>query len=245
MKLILEDLRMIRHCMIALMTLALVAPLYSQRKDVKKPAVEEKKKADDKTAAEKQLAREKDKLTVYQEVVLEDFETTPYTDKNLSFNITSDQEAKLSIRDQLPATPSSKKYLGLKVKTRGGDIFILKPAKELIIDKHCKSISFWIYGKKTYGKVAFLLQDTKQLNHLLLICHKVDFLGWKQFTVLIDKRIAQEDDFLNQRKIMKILNIQYTTIGSKQKPMTWEYIYFDDITATVRERYDDKQSDEW
>jgi hypothetical protein len=239
---------MIKHCMIALMTLALVAPLYSQEKkakDGKTPVVEEKKKADDKTATEPAPAKAKEKLTVYQELVLEDFETTPYTDKNISFNVTSDQEAKISIRDQLSATPLSKKYLGLKVKTRGGDIIIIKPAKEMIIDKYCKSLSFWIYGKKTYGKVSCILQDTKQLNHLLIICPTVDFLGWKQFTVLLDRRIAQEDDFLNQKKIMKILNIQYTTIGTKQKPMAWEYIYLDDITATVRERYDDKQSDEW
>jgi hypothetical protein len=244
----LEDPRMIKHCMIALMTLALVAPLYSQEKkakDGKTPVVEEKKKADDKAATEPKPAREKEKLTVYQEVVLEDFETTPYTDKNVTFNVTSDQEAKISIRDQLSASPTSKKYLGLKVKTRGGDIFMLKPAKDLILDKHCKSISFWIYGKKTYGKVAFMLQDTKKMNHVLIICPAVDFLGWKQFTVLLDRRIAQDDDFLNQKKTMQILNIQYTTAGVKNKLMTWEYIYLDDITATVRERYDDKQSDEW
>ena len=239
---------MIKHCIIALMTLALVAPLYSQEKkgkDVKTPVAEEKKKADDKAATETKPAPEKPKLTVYQEFVLEDFETTPYTDKNVSYNVTSDQDAKISIRDQLPATPSSKKYLGLKVKTRGGDNFMLKPAKEMIIDKYCRSLSFWIYGKKTYGKVSCMLQDTKQNNHVLIICPVVDFLGWKQFTILLDRRIAQEDDFLNQRKTMKIINIQYMTIGTKQKPMAWEYIYFDDITATVRERYDDRQSDEW
>jgi hypothetical protein len=234
--------------MIALMTLALISPLYSQEKKVKDdktPAVEEKKKTEDKTATESKPAGEKQKLTVYQEVVVEDFETTPYTDKNVSYNVTSGQDAKISIRDQLPATPTSKKYMGLKVKTNGGDIFSIKPAKELIIDKYCKSISFWIYGKKTYGKVTCMLQDTKQINHVLVVCPTVDFLGWKKFTVLLDSRISQEDDFLNQKKTMKILNIQYRTIGTKQKPMAWEYIYLDDITATVRERYDDKQSDEW
>jgi hypothetical protein len=238
---------MIKKCMIALMTLSLIAPLYSQEKkakDDKKP-IEEKKTADDKTAIEKKPAVEKQKLTVYQDVILEDFETTPYTDKNVTFNVTSDQEAKISLRDQLPAVATSKKYLGLKVKTRGGDNFIIKPAKELIIDKYCKSLSFWIYGKKTYGQVSCMLQDTKKVNHVFVICPTIDFLGWKKYTVLLTNRVSQDDDFLNQKKTMKILNIQYKTAGTKQKPWTWEYIYLDDITATVRERYDDKQSDEW
>jgi hypothetical protein len=187
----------------------------------------------------------KQKITIYQEVILEDFETTPYTDKNISFNVTSDQEAKVTIRTDLPANEKSKKYLGIKMKSRGGDIFILKPAKELILDKYCKSISFWIYGKKTLGELSFMLQDTKQVNHKMIIIPTVDFLGWKQITINLGNKIAQEDDFVNQKKTMKLINIQYRTAGGKERPSDWQYLYLDDITAVVRDRYTDKQSDEW
>jgi hypothetical protein len=64
-------------------------------------------------------------------------------------------------------------------------------------------------------------------------------------TVNLSNRIAQSDDFLNQKKTMKILQLQYRTAGSKERPSQWQYLYIDDITATVRERYNDKQSDEW
>jgi hypothetical protein len=187
----------------------------------------------------------KQKITVYQEIILEDFETTPYTDKNISFNVTSDQEAKVAFRTDLPAIEKSKKYLGIKMKSRGGDIFIIKPAKELIIDKYCKSISFWIYGKKTLGELSFMIQDTKQVNHKLVIIPSVDFLGWRQITINMSNRVAQEDDFVNQKKTMKIVNIQFRTAGGKEKPSGWQYLYLDDITAVVRDRYTDKQSDEW
>jgi hypothetical protein len=187
----------------------------------------------------------KQKITIYQETILEDFETTPYTDKNVSFNATSDQEAKVTIRTDLPANEKSKKYLGIKMKTRGGDIFIFKPAKELVIDKYCKSISFWVYGKKTLGELSFMLQDTKQVNHKMVIIPTVDFLGWKQFTINLGNKVAQEDDFVSQKKTMKLINIQYRSAGGKEKPWEWQYLYLDDITAVVRDRYTDKQSDEW
>ncbi len=232
---------MVKKIMIALMALAFIAPLYSQDKVKAK----DEKEAESKKAAEVKKPASDKKVTIWQEVILEDFETTPYTNKNVSFNVTSDQEAKLTIRDQLPATANSKKYLGLKVKSRGGDIFVIKPAKELIIDKFCKSISFWVYGKKTTGELSFMIQDTKMINHKLLVVPTINFSGWKQFTILLGNRIAQDDDFLNQKKTMKIINIQYRSTGNKQKPSEWDYLYLDDITATVRERYDDKQSDEW
>lgn len=233
---------MFKKMTIALMALALFMPLYAQDKN---KAADEKKAAEDKGADAKKEAADKQKVTVWQEITLEDFETTQYTNKNLSFNVTSDQDAKLTIRDQQPSNAKSKKYLGLKVKTRGGDIITIKPAKEIVIDKYCKSISMWVYGKKTYGELSFMIQDTKKNNHKIVIVPVVNFLGWKQFTVLLTGKIQQEDDFVNQKKFMKILNFQYKTVGSKAKPSEWEFLYIDDITATVRERYDDKQSDEW
>ncbi|MBP7736098.1 MAG: hypothetical protein KA369_09025 [Spirochaetes bacterium] len=238
---------MFKKMTIALMALAFIMPLYAQDKNkaAEEKAAEDKKTADDKGADAKKATADKQKVTVWQEITLEDFETTPYTNKNLTFNVTSDQDAKLSIRDQQPSNAKSKKYLGLKVKTRGGDIITIKPAKDIIIDKYCKSISLWVYGKKTYGELSFMIQDTKKNNHKIVIVPVVNFLGWKQFTVLLTGKIQQEDDFLNQKKFMKIINFQYKTVGNKTKPSEWEFIYLDDFTATVRERYDDKQSDEW
>lgn len=232
---------MFKKIIIALMALAFMAPLYSQEKGTEADA---KKKSDEKKAEVKKPAGDK-KVTVWQEVTLEDFETTPYTEKNVTFNKTKDQEVKVAIRDQLPAAANSKKYLGLKFKTLGGDIFVMKPAKDLIIDKFCKSISFWVYGRKTFGELSFMLIDTKKISHTLVITKNINFSGWKQITVHLPNTINQSDEVLNQKKAMKILNIQYRSAIASGKVSDWEYLYLDDITATVRERYDDKQSDEW
>jgi hypothetical protein len=238
---------MIKKCIIAMMTLALIVPLYSQEKKAseEKKVPVEKKAAEEKTTSEtKNTGGEKQKITIWQDAMLDDFETTPYTDKNITYNKTNDQDAGVSVRDQLPATANSKKYLGVKVKSRGNDIFIIKPGKDWVIDKHCRSISLWVYGKKTMTIISILLQDTKQQNHLIQL-GTIDFLGWKKMTVNLNNRIAQSDDFLNQKKTMKVLQLQFRTTGSLQPPSHWQYFYLDDFTASVRERYDDRQSDEW
>jgi hypothetical protein len=219
---------MSKKLFVAIVTLALVLPLYSQDK-----------------GAEKKEKKPADKIIIWQEVLLEDFETTQYSNKDVSFSVSSDQEAGLSIRTDAPATANSKKYLGLKVKTRGSDSFVIRPSKELVLDKYCKSISLWVWGEKTHGEVSIMLQDSEQINHRLVMVPVIDFMGWKQFTVLMTNKINQGDGLQNKKRTLKLINIQYRTTLSTGKAAQWEYVYLDDITAIVKEPAGGKQNDQW
>jgi hypothetical protein len=232
-----------RRLLISLLFTALLLPLYSQEKKAEK---ETKDVKDVKKEEKKQVTQEKKSksYTLYQEIVLEDFETTNYTDKDLSFRSSGYQEGKLSMRDQNPApTGSSKKYLGVKVKARAGDTFVIKPPKELAIDKYCKSINIWVYGKRFSGTLDILLMDGNQQAHRLRVGN-LNFLGWKKLEVPIAKGLMQQDDFLNQKKVMRITQIMYTA-ANREQLARWQYFYIDEISVTVRDKYDDKQSDEW
>ncbi len=225
-----------RRFLISLLITAMMIPLYSQEKKVEAEKKEEKKQ-------EKQEKKDKS-YTVYQEIILEDFETSVYTDKNISFGFTGYQAGKLAIRDQSPAPGgSSKKYLGVKVKARAGDTFVIKPVKELLIDKYCRAISMWVYGKNYSGELVILIMDANEQIHKLRMGN-LNFIGWKKLMVPITKNIAQQDEFLNQKRFIKILQIQYTA-ANREQVARWQYFYIDDISAMVRDKYDDKQSDEW
>lgn len=224
--------------LIALVAAGMLLPLYSQDK---KATPENKDKEE---TADKKEAKKGKGPVIFQEIMLEDFETTPYTDKNLSFNYTGYQQAKISIRDQFPApTGSSKKYLGLKVFARNNDVFTIKPAKEIVMDKYCKYINFWVYGKNIQGDLSFLLMDGNEQTHKIKICN-LDFIGWKKIQVPITGKVVQQDDFINQKRTVKLLQIQFHA-AVMSTTTRWQFFYIDDITATVREKYDDKQSDEW
>lgn len=182
---------------------------------------------------------------IYSEEILEDFESTAYTpDKNLKFDITNQQVADLQIRDQFPAQyNNSKKYLGVKCFGRLGDIFRIVPAKELVIKKYCKGINVWVYGKNFSGELQFVVQDVEGTVHNISF-GKLTFNGWRKLTAPIKSRVKQQNEYLEQEKSFRILYILYKPCNDTRIPI-WQYFYIDDITATVRDKYKDNQSDAW
>lgn len=181
---------------------------------------------------------------VYTEIALEDFETNEYTDNNVRFIKTRDQAGGAQIRDQFPAPfNNSKKYLGIKVNGKSGDTFQIFPAKPIEIKKYAQSISVWVYGKNFAGDLTLIVQDAADKTHRLNM-GKTNFLGWKKITVNLPKDVKQQDAYLEQEKSLRILHIQYKPANRTIHPI-WHYFYIDDITATVRDKYKDSQSDDW
>ncbi|PKL16962.1 MAG: hypothetical protein CVV49_13620 [Spirochaetae bacterium HGW-Spirochaetae-5] len=182
--------------------------------------------------------------SVYTEITLEDFESTQYTDANLKFVKSKEQQASLAVRDQYPAEfNNSKKYLGVKLYAKKGDTYQIFPAKPLEISKYCRSISVWVYGKKFSGELSIMLQDVNGTTHRLTLGNTA-FLGWKKLTINLPTKIKQQDDYLEKENTLKILHIQYRAANNSLHP-EWQYFYIDDITATVRDKYKDRQSDDW
>ncbi|MFC1668943.1 flagellar filament outer layer protein FlaA [Spirochaetota bacterium] len=201
------------------------------------PGYTQDKKGTDKT---KKITDDK----VYQEIVLEDFETAKYGKDNIKFRYTKGQQAALSVRNQYPSpAKNSKKYLGVKLKAKLGDFFVITPAGDLIIDKYCKSLAVWVYGKRFSGQLSLLIQDANKKNHRVIL-GTIDFLGWRKLIVKLPKYIKQQDEYLSQKRFIKIMQIQYRP-GNQTVHPRWQYFYIDDITAMVRDKYTDRQSDDW
>ena len=93
------------------------------------------------------------------------------------------------------------------------------------------------------GELSLLLKDANNQPHRLVF-GKLDFLGWRKLTVKITPEIAQQDKYLSQKRQIEILKIIYSPGNLGRLPI-WHYFYIDDITATVREKYTDRQSDDW
>lgn len=204
------------------------------------PAVSQDVKEPEKKASEAEQVTQ----NIYTEIALEDFESTQFTDTNLKFTQSKEQQGSVAIRDQYPAEyNNSKKYLGVKVFAKKGDTFQIFPAKPIEITKYCKSISVWVYGKKFSGEISMMLQDVAGTTHRITFGNTA-FLGWKKLTVNLPPKIKQQDDYLEKEKSLKILHIQYRAANTSLHP-EWQYFYLDDITATVREKYKDRQSDDW
>jgi hypothetical protein len=180
----------------------------------------------------------------YSRMIIEDFETSQYGESNIVYKVTSNQKGGISIRDQFPSpAKDSKKYLGVKILGKSGDVLQITPAKKLIIDKHCQSISIWVYGKDLSGELSILLKDGAGASHRIIM-GRLNYLGWRELTVNIPSTVSQMDQYLSQKKELEITRIMFNPGNTGRLPV-WNYFYMDDITATVRDKFYDKQSDEW
>jgi hypothetical protein len=183
---------------------------------------------------------------VYREIPIETFETVQYTDKNATIQAARDEKVSVQIRSEYPAPiKDSKKYLGVKVHGKSGNSVKITPPEPLAITEHCQSISAWVYGKNFSGELRITLRDSDNQNKIFSF-GKLNFLGWRKLTIPLPKDFSQEDKYLAQPKSIYIVSFIYNP--GRTTPLNdsdWEYFYIDDITAKVRKKYVDKQSDTW
>ncbi len=207
-------------------------------------SAQEAKGAKEEKAATEQKQEQKKQSPVYTKITLEDFETTQFPESSIVYKNTGYQKGGIAIRDQFPSpAKDSKKYLGIKILGKAGDVIQLTPPKKLIIDKYCQSISIWVYGKDLSGELSIMIKDAEGASHRLIM-GRLNFQGWRELTVNLPKEIAQLDRYLSQKTELEITKIMYNPGNTGRLPV-WNYLYLDDISATVREKMYDKQSDEW
>ncbi len=193
---------------------------------------------------DKQEKKESTPTRVYTKIILEDFETTQFPESSISYKSTGHQKGGIAVRDQFPSpAKDSKKYLGVKILGKSGDVIQITPPKKLTIDKYCQSISMWVYGKDLSGELSLMIKDSEGASHRIIM-GRLNYQGWRELTVNIPKDVAQMDKYLSQKTQIEITKIMYNPGNTGRLPM-WNYLYIDDISATVREKFYDKQSDEW
>lgn len=224
----------------ALLLIALfIIPAYTQ----------EKKKGAPEAAKETEIPELDD--TIYREIVLEDFENIQFKDSDIIFQKARNEEYKVGIRDEFPSgVNNSKKYLGVKLLGTKSNAIQIKFPNELVIDQYCRDISVWVYGKKFSGELYMTLIDAKDNTHKLRFGQSLNFHGWRKLTTALPEKVIQSDIYLEQKKKLRITSIIYVpgsgfTEGTNIRESKWQAFYIDDITAMVRAKYVDRQSDDW
>ncbi len=189
---------------------------------------------------------------VYQEIVVQDFENIQFKESDIIFQRSGDEEYKVTIRDEFPApVNNSKKYLGVKLRgSKKNAIQIKFPADKIpTINQYCQSISMWVYGKRFTGELSLFILDADGQAHKLSF-GKLNFHGWHKIKRTLPQNINQNDSFLETNSNIKILSILYVPgtwfkFGTNVIDPEWQTFYIDDITANVRAKYKDSQSDDW
>lgn len=231
-------MNMSKHICIILISFLITIPSYSQ---------ENSQEQEDEKKAESTL--DDSKMTIgdqtYYETIIEDFENTEYTERNIKYFAKSEEEkAGIVIREGYAApVKNSKKYLGIKLYGKEGNVLQITPEKKLLIDKYCRSISIWIFGKNFAGELSMMMRDAEGRAHRIVI-GKLKFIGWRKLIIKLPDSIVQKDKYLTKKKHIEITKFIYKPTTKTRLPV-WHYFYMDNIGAMVREKYTDKQSDDW
>lgn len=181
---------------------------------------------------------------VYHTIVLENFEASVFSKKNLLLPSALHDKSNLQIADNFPSPENnSKKYLMLTLFSNHHDIATIIPSETIKISKYCKSISLWTYGKNSPGMLSIFLKDITGEQHRLTM-GRLDFHGWKKLTTVLPSNVAQMDAYLHQNTYLTLQKITYHP-GTTELTPRFSFIYIDDITAVVRNKYLEKGSNGW
>ncbi len=181
---------------------------------------------------------------IYLEMPLEDFESGDYGANQVNFRFEGHKQAYIKIRSDYPAPiKDSKKYLGIKVFGKKEDAVAIYPIKPIIIDEFCYGLNLWAYGKGFSGRLSIIVKDSDDNTHYLTF-GQLNFRGWRKLSIKIPSHVKQQDHFLNQKSKLRIVSFVFNP-GNITTNDQWSYVYLDDVTAIVRTKYTDRQSDNW
>ena len=166
-------------------------------------------------------------------------------------DVSSDKStfAKRDEKYGIPRNYARAKVLGVKVEyiSRGYNWFSIIPAKPIVVEGICQSISVWVAGRNYKHWLRMDLQDFMGDERLLYV-DQLNFVGWKELTVSIPPTIKQRDYHFGDK-----IGLKFNGFVIECDPMeTWGvyYIYFDELRAYTdlfneKTRDVDDMHDDW
>lgn len=164
-------------------------------------------------------------------------------------DVSSDVYKERDERFGIPNTYAKEKVLGIKVEyiSRGFNYFTIIPAKPIVIEGICQSISFWVAGRNYRHWLRIVLQDFLGRNRYLYV-DRLNFIGWKELRVAIPETIMQQDFHFPDK-----IGIKFAGFVIECDPMETYgtyYMYLDELRAITdvfneKTRDVDDMGDDW
>ncbi|MDR0502885.1 MAG: flagellar filament outer layer protein FlaA [Treponema sp.] len=152
-----------------------------------------------------------------------------------------EEEADLGISDNY--------VMGTRVDflRRGHNNFFIYPTRPIPIEGIAKYLTVWVAGRNFKHDLFLQIQDFFGKNYELYV-GKMNFMGWKQMTVVVPESIVQRNYHYNNHMGIKVMGFRIEcdpleSFGSY-------YLYFDDLRAVTdlfaeEERDEDDMADGW
>ncbi|MCU0824008.1 MAG: flagellar assembly protein FlaA [Leptospira sp.] len=176
-------------------------------------------------------------VTIWKEILLENFELPNYDTKNLRTKLergTVLPDISLSTNFTAPI-PGSKQALVLRIPKAANFPFSLYFPKPIEINAFIKEIKIPVYSSQSIGNLTLII-ETQDNEVKQIAVTSLNYRGWKECSVSISKNFDQNDRVFLQGSSIRILGFFY--LPNENNSNSQEVLLaIDDITAIVRDKY--------
>lgn len=149
----------------------------------------------------------------------------------------------------IPSTYPKEKVLGVKVEyiSRGYNWFSILPAKPIVIEGICQSISFWAAGRNYSHWMRIIVEDYQGDKRFLYV-NKLNFIGWRELKVSIPETVIQQDFHFVDKVGIKFAG--FLIECDPEETYGSYYLYLDELRAVTdifneKTRDVDDMRDDW
>ncbi len=169
---------------------------------------------------------------IYRSEMLENFEERELAEILLPQENQAD--VRLS-RELTPPVSESTQYASVRVlapETRRVRLQFKTPRE---VKGYCRAFSFWLNVEKPHARLTLIVEDRDQVRHFI-DSGDLQFRGWRRMTLPVGQRIRQNDLYLGENSVLKLIGIEIV-FSAKYTKGKLPLIMIDEIAAEVRDKY--------
>ncbi|TGN21018.1 flagellar assembly protein FlaA [Leptospira idonii] len=176
-------------------------------------------------------------VTIWKEILLENFETQDYSQANLRTRLEKDTILPdLSLSGNFTAPiPGSRQALVLRVPKAANFPFSVYFPQPILIKDYVKEIHIPVYSSQSIGNLTLIIEN-QDFEIRQIAITSLNYKGWKNCVVPLTHSVDQNDRVFLQGSSLKLLGFFY--LPNENNSNTQEVLLaIDDITAIVRDKY--------
>ncbi len=138
-------------------------------------------------------------------------------------------------RELTPPVSESTQYASVRVlapETRRVRLQFKTPRE---VKGYCRAFSFWLHVEKPHARLTLIVEDRDQVRHFI-DSGDLQFRGWRRMTLPVGQRIRQNDLYLGENSVLKLIGIEIV-FSAKYTKGKLPLILIDEIAAEVRDKY--------
>lgn len=135
-----------------------------------------------------------------------------------------------------PPVTESQQYASVRLLDSEVPRVRLEFKEPRLVKDFCRGLYLWLHAEKLAAQLSIILEDQSGERHFLH-SGQLLFRGWRQIYFRIPEKVRQEDHYLGQKTVLKIIAFEIL-FPTKYRKGSRPLILIDELTAELRPKYE-------